>query len=167
MVTSRQSVLVIPLVFLFGIAAAFLIFSAYGSGFQVRAETTGTASPRVDHILLNVSNMEASIAFYRDMIGLRLKSPGSSFSILEAGNLGVYLSTSPRSWQKPLSKEERLGVGMYPHFEIEDVPGLVDRLKKAGYKIVQEAQAHSWGTEAFAADPDGYVWALFSPPKKR
>ncbi len=54
--------------------------------------------PRVDHILLNVSDMEASIVFYRDMIGLRLKSLGSGFSVLEAGNLGICLTTSTRAW---------------------------------------------------------------------
>ncbi len=123
--------------------------------------------PRVDHILFNVSGMQASIAFYRDMIGLRVKSLGSRFSVLEAGNLGFYLSTSRRSWEQQQGKDAHLGLGMYPHFEVENVQGFVDQLKKAGYKIVQEAQVHDWGTEAFVADPDGYTWALFSWRKKQ
>ncbi len=100
------------------------------------------------------------------MIGLRVKSLGSGFSVLEAENLGIYLSTSRRSWEPGQGKDVHLGLGMYPHFEIDDVKRLVDRLKKAGYKIIQEAQTHNWGTEAFVADPDGYTWALFSWPKE-
>jgi uncharacterized glyoxalase superfamily protein PhnB len=49
---------------------------------------------------------------------------------------------------------------MYPHWEMADVEALVARLKAAGYRIVQEPEQHSFGTEAFVADPDGYVWAL-------
>jgi catechol-2,3-dioxygenase len=30
--------------------------------------------PKIDHILLEVTNLKASIAFYRDFLGLRLKS---------------------------------------------------------------------------------------------
>jgi len=46
---------------------------------------------------------------------------------------------------------------MYPHFEVTNVQETAERLRKAGYKIVQEPREYSWGTEAFAADPDGYI----------
>ena len=52
---------------------------------------------------------------------------------------------------------------MYPHFEVDNVEALAARLKAHGYTIVQEPQQHSFGTEAFVADPDGYVWALVGP----
>jgi hypothetical protein len=40
------------------------------------------------------------------------------------------------------------------------VQDAVARLARAGYKIVAPAKDYSYGTEAFVADPDGYVWAL-------
>jgi uncharacterized glyoxalase superfamily protein PhnB len=43
---------------------------------------------------------------------------------------------------------------------VDDVEALVARLKAAGCTIVQEPKRHTFGTEAFVADPDGYVWAL-------
>jgi hypothetical protein len=30
---------------------------------------------------------------------------------------------------------------------------------------VQEPCKYNWGTEAFLADPNGYVWALVNSPK--
>ncbi|MGB6068210.1 MAG: VOC family protein [Desulfomonilaceae bacterium] len=153
-------------VFSVAVVLGLLLFGTHGAQSQTQVPTTVSAPPRVDHILLTVSDMKASVTFYRDMIGLRAKSLSPGFSILEAENLGVYLTTSRRSWEPQQGKGEHLGLGMYPHFEVGNVKALVDRLKKAGYKIVQEAQVHDWGTEAFVADPDGYTWALFSWRKK-
>jgi predicted enzyme related to lactoylglutathione lyase len=138
-----------------------------GSVTAIAAETENSrpVPPGVHHILLEVSNMQASVRFYKDVIGLQPKSIGDSFSTLEATNIGVYLSTSPWGWKSPRGKDERLGLGMYPHFEAVDVQRTVDRIKKAGYKIVQEPKKYGWGTEAFVADPDGYTWALISLPK--
>ncbi len=54
---------------------------------------------------------------------------------------------------------------MYPHFAVSDAAAIVDRARQAGYRIVQEPKKYGWGTEAFIADPDGYIWAFVSPPK--
>jgi predicted lactoylglutathione lyase len=42
---------------------------------------------------------------------------------------------------------------------------MVEKARKAGYRIVQEPRKYDFGTEAFIADPDGYTWAFVSPPK--
>jgi catechol 2,3-dioxygenase-like lactoylglutathione lyase family enzyme len=118
--------------------------------------------PRVDHILLEVADMQASLAFYRDQMGLRPKSLNAGFSTLEGADVDVYLSSSRWDWEAPRGKDERQGLGMYPHFEMPSVTEAVDRLRKAGFKIVQEPRKYDWGTEAFVADPDGYTWALVS-----
>ena len=50
--------------------------------FTVLGEDTKSPSaaiPKIDHILLEVSNLNASIAFYRDFLGLRLKSQSDWF----------------------------------------------------------------------------------------
>ncbi len=130
-------------------------------------ENARAIPPGIHHILLEVSHMRASLKFYRDVMGLRPKSIGDSFSILEAANVGIYLSTSPWGWKAPRGKNERLGLGMYPHLEVADVQKTVDRIKAAGYRIVQEPKKYGWGTEAFVADPDGYTWALISLRKQQ
>ena len=121
--------------------------------------------PRVDHILLEVSNMQASLAFYHDLLGFEPKSLADHFSTLQGANVDIYLSTYPWDWKPPQGKDERLGLGMYPHFEVANVHETVARAKGAGHKIAQEPREYDWGTEAFISDPDGYTWALVNLKK--
>lgn len=109
--------------------------------------------------------MERSVRFYRDGMGLVVRSRSGQFATLDAANLGVYLWTRRWDWEAPRQPRERQGLGMYPHFEVADVAGTVERLRQAGYQIVQPARHYSWGTEAFVADPDGYTWALVTMGK--
>ena len=78
------------------------------------------APPDVHHILLEVRDMKASIAFYHDVLGLRIKMQKDDFTILEAGNMGVFLSTGHWDWDQPRPKDARPGWGMYPHFAVTD-----------------------------------------------
>lgn len=116
--------------------------------------------PKVDHILLEVADLEKSIAFYHDFLGLQIKSQHKSFVVLQSGNVGVFLSSTHWDWDEKRPANSRPGWGMYPHFSVGDVAAAVERARKAGYRIAQEPRHYLWGTEAFVADPDGYVWAL-------
>jgi lactoylglutathione lyase len=144
---------------------AICIFVAPISVFGEDTKSPASVAPKVDHILLEVSNLTASIAFYRDFLGLRLKSQSKDFVTLESDNVGVFLWSSRWDWEKPRSNGERQGLGMYPHFDVSDAAAIVDRARQAGYRIVQEPRKYGWGTEAFIADPDGHTWAFVSPPE--
>ena len=134
------------------------------SGTAARSNTVSTPpGPRVHHILLEVKDLKRSIAFYRDQFGLKLKSSSGSFAILEAANIGIYLWSERWDWEKPRAPGERQGLGMYPHLEFTDVVAAVERLRQAGCTVVMEPRKFSHGTEAFVADPDGYVWSLITP----
>lgn len=54
------------------------------------------------------------------------------------------------------------GSACTPHFKVANAGAIVERARRAGYKIVQEPRKYPWGTEAFIADPDGYIWAIIS-----
>jgi catechol 2,3-dioxygenase-like lactoylglutathione lyase family enzyme len=135
--------------------------SVLGAG----TESPVDAAPKVDHILLEVSNLDASIAFYRDILGLRLKSRTRDFVMLESDNVGIFLWNARWDWEKSRFNGERQGLGMYPHLSVGDAATVVERARQAGYRIIQEPRKYNWGTEAFIADPDGYTWAFVSPPK--
>jgi lactoylglutathione lyase len=133
--------------------------------FGADIESPVEAPPKVDHILLEVSNLDASIAFYRDILGLQLKSRSHDFVMLQSDNVGIFLWSGRWDWEKPRSNDERQGLGIYPHFSVGDAATVVERARQAGYRILQEPRKYNWGTEAFIADPDGYALALVSPPK--
>jgi catechol 2,3-dioxygenase-like lactoylglutathione lyase family enzyme len=121
--------------------------------------------PKIDHILLEVADMNKSIAFYHDLLGLEIKSHNRIFAMLQSGNVGVFLSSTHWSWDEKRPATARPGWGMYPHLAVVDVVQTIERARKAGYRIAQEPRKYNWGTEAFVADPDGYVWALVNSPK--
>ena len=109
-----------------------------------------------------MKNLDRSIAFYRDQLGLTVKKRSGDFVTLESANVGVYLWSKRWKWSPSPPKEGRSPQGMYPHFVIPDVKGTMERLRQAGYRIVAEAKDYDYGTEGFVADPDGFVWALIS-----
>src|SRR5438105_15668722 len=82
-----------------------------------KSETVRSA-PRVDHILLEVKDLDQSIKFYRDELGLTQKSRSGDFVILEAANVGVFLWTKHWEWSPPPPQGLRPPQGMYPHFVI-------------------------------------------------
>ena len=88
-----------------------------------------TAPPMVNHILLEVKDMKASIIFYHDILGLRIKTQKDDFTILEAGNMGIFLSTGHWDWDQPRPKEARPGWGMYPHFAVTDAIQTIEKGK--------------------------------------
>jgi hypothetical protein len=73
---------------------AIYVFLAPITVFGEEPKSQVPATPKIDHILLEVSNLTASIAFYRDFLGLRLKSQSDWFVMLESDNVGVFLRNS-------------------------------------------------------------------------
>ena len=131
--------------------------------------TTGTAPqartgspPAVHHILIEVSDFGKAIQFYQGGLGFAVMSNDGGFATLKGKTVDIYLSVGHHAWEKARSPAQQPGQGMYPHVLTDDVPALVAKLKAAGYRIVDEPRTYSWGAEAFAADPDGYVWAIVS-----
>ncbi len=139
----------------------FVLLSA-GCGHKAKMTNSQSALPAVDHILLEVKDLDRSVKFYHDELGLEIKSRSGDFVMLEAANIGIYLWSKHWKWSPPLSETGRPPQGMYPHFVFPDVKGLVERLQRDGYQIVARPKHHFYGTEAFVADPDGYIWALIS-----
>jgi lactoylglutathione lyase len=116
----------------------------------------------VHHILLTVKDLDASLHFYRDILGLTLEKQYKSFVMLNAGTFGIYLSTKPWSFDK---QEAAKGAGIFPHFEVENMEALVTHLKDKKITILQEPKSYSWGKEFFALDPDGYQWSFIELPQ--
>jgi catechol 2,3-dioxygenase-like lactoylglutathione lyase family enzyme len=132
--------------------------------------------PRLAVITLAVDDLERSLRFYRDGLGLR--TPGiigqefehgkAVFFELEGGLLLALYGREDLAWdaQAPVSKpsptEFSLGHNVNSREEVDRV---MDEAQRAGAPIVKPAQEAFWGGYAgYFADPDGHLWEVVYNP---
>jgi uncharacterized protein len=128
--------------------------------------------PRITVITLGVDDLERSLAFYRD--GLGLKTDGIVGEEFEYGAVaffdlanGVKLALWPRksiahdtglSHQSPSPTEFTLGHNLNSKQEVDEV---MAQAKKAGANIVKPAQDTFWGGySGYFQDLDGHLWEV-------
>ncbi len=134
---------------------------------NLQAQPQAEAAPLVngvDHILLTVSDLDRSLQFYRDVLGLTVAHKSRHFVWLKAGDFGVAISDKPWSFEK---RGDPKGVGMIPHLTVRNMDAAAARLKENNTPWLREPKDEGWGIEAFEADPDGYQWAFVAQSRQR
>lgn len=105
-------------------------------------------------IVLVVKDMERSVAFYRDIVGLKLEMQEPYWSSLSAGNITLGLHPeSPHAKAAP-------GMGCSFGFEVSDIQKVVGELKAKGVAVPLEPRDEGFGWLAIFNDPDGYAVQL-------
>lgn len=125
---------------------------------------------RLLHTMLRVGNLEASVKFYTEVLGMSLLRqkdyPEGRFTLAflgygdEAHNTALELTYN---WD---TDHYDLGNGFgHLAIEVDDVYEAAERIRKAGGKIIREPGPMNAGTTllAFVADPDGYEIELLQP----
>ena len=158
-----------------------------GTGYEVLAwnpETTGSGVnlepppargagrlTQLQRISVVVRDQEASLTWYRDVLGLtvRRNDPETGYVELALGRGTVALSlVAPReTWGEPYYTEAqaRIGARTGIAFETDSVSALELRLRNAGARVTQPPQAEPWGGVAMRfVDPDGNEFLAFSRP---
>ena len=125
---------------------------------------------RILHTMLRVGDLDRSIAFYTDVLGMQLLRqkdyPDGKFTL-------AFLGYGPESQQAAIELTynwdvENYDVGSgFGHIalEVDDVYQACDQIKSKGGEIVREAGPMNAGTTicAFVKDPDGYQIELLGP----
>lgn len=132
--------------------------------------------PRITVLTLGVDDLERSLAFYRDGLGLPTKGVvgrefehgAVAFFDLQSGvQLAIWsrddlahdsgLRKSPRS-----STEFSIGHNVRSEREVD---AIMQQAERAGAQVVKRAQKTFWGGYAgYFADPDGHLWeVVFNP----
>ena len=118
---------------------------------------------RILHTMLRVGDLERSLRFYTEVLGMRLLRrhdyPDGRFTLAFVG-YGAESDTAvlelTHNWD---TAAYELGNG-YGHvaLEVEDAAGACAAIKARGGKVVREAGPMKHGTTviAFVEDPDGY-----------
>ena len=128
--------------------------------------------PRIKVITLGVSDLEKSLAFYRD--GLGLPTQGIIGTEFEEGavvffdmNDDLILALYPKS---ALAKDARVSAGPPNPAEFSighivrskrEVDALMEEAERAGAKITDPAHDRFWGGySGYFQDPDGHLWEI-------
>ncbi|MEX0685540.1 MAG: VOC family protein [Balneolales bacterium] len=126
--------------------------------------------PRISVITIGVTDLERSLRFYRDGLGLPTKGiigkefehGAVAFFDLQHGlKLGIWLRESISNdtglaLNSPSPTEFTLGHNVFSRQEVDKV---MEQAKKAGAKIVKEAHDTFWGGYAgYFQDPDQHLW---------
>jgi lactoylglutathione lyase len=116
---------------------------------------------RVGYVILFVGDLERSIAFYRDVVGLQFRlrgdgyaefaTEGTRFGLYERGRLPELIGREPTV----------SGPGGEVVFLVEDVDAEAERLQAAGAAILSGPVDRAWGHRTLhVEDPDGFVVEL-------
>lgn len=133
--------------------------------------------PRITVLTLGVDDLERSLHFYRD--GLGLKTKGIIGTEFEYGAVaffdldgGLMLAIWPR---KSLALDSTLPLGQTSATELSighnvsskaEVDTVMEEARKAGAVIVKPAQDTFWGGYAgYFQDPDQHLWEIVWNPQ--
>jgi len=112
---------------------------------------------------LIVSNVERSIAFYRDVLGFTVAFtvPDASplvFASVQSGPIEIFLNApEPAVAEYPAFKDQPIGGTLTLFIEIVNIQTAHDALKDR-VRIVMPLEKKWYGVTEFAfADPDGYL----------
>jgi uncharacterized glyoxalase superfamily protein PhnB len=134
--------------------------------------------PRITLLTLGVDDLDESLAFYRD--GLGLPTEGIVGTEFEYGAVaffdlqnGVKLALWPRKslahdLNIPLQSRSATDVSIGHNVASkEEVDAVMEQAKRAGAKIIKPAQETFWGGYAgYFQDPDDHVWEIAWNPEK-
>lgn len=122
---------------------------------------------RLSVIILHVSDLEASLRFYRDLVGLALE-PGVNEPADDpwigghhaelSWREGAYLHFAlfrVRQGRRPTAGAE---LGLH----VGDVYGVHERMVAAGVVVLHEPRKEPWGITARYSDPDGNIVGVTS-----
>jgi len=111
-------------------------------------------------VMLGASDMDKSVAFYRDKLGLQLTSQNADFAFFDAGGTTLALSRAHAQHSSSLIGATEVVFG------VEGVKSEYGKLKKNGVNFVDEPHEVRGGEEWTTSftDPDGHLLSIFGPP---
>jgi catechol 2,3-dioxygenase-like lactoylglutathione lyase family enzyme len=113
---------------------------------------------RLDHVSLNVSDRERSIAWYRDVLGLeQLNQPTADDEPVFLGQPGLQFGLFQAQLQSPAREPESSGL-RHVAVVVDDLDAAQERLRSNGVEFNYED--HGNALSVYFRDPDGHVLEL-------
>ena len=126
-------------------------------------------NPRISMITLGVSDLERSVSFYRDGLGLPLNDGSENIAFFDLN--GTWLSLYGRELLAEDALVSPEGSG-FQGFTLahnvdsdEKVEAVLAEAVAAGAELVKPAQKVAWGGySGYFKDPDGFLWEVAHNP---
>jgi lactoylglutathione lyase len=122
---------------------------------------------RLGYAILFVSDLERSIRFYRDLIGVPFRFSNESYAefATEGAKFGLYARSHLREL---IGRDAPADAIPWPQgevgFFVDDPDAEHDRLARAGVSVLAPPTDRAWGERTLhVADPDGNVVELTRP----
>ncbi len=109
---------------------------------------------KVGSVILLVSNMKESLVFYKDTLGLPVKSQSEDW--IEFFVNGTVLALHPAENKTKL----KTGISMLVGFMVSDLENNVKKLKENKVKFFKEPKEEPFGKHAIIKDPDGHLISI-------
>jgi len=109
---------------------------------------------KVGAVILLVSNMEKSVRFYKDTLGLPVKTKSKDWT--EFFDSNTVLALHPAKKRSNL----KTGPGMLVGFEVSDLDSTVKWLKEKKVKFFKKPKEEPFGKHAIIQDPDGHLISI-------
>jgi lactoylglutathione lyase len=117
---------------------------------------------RVGYVILFVADLERSVAFYRDVVGVPFKLQGDGY--VEFATEGTRFGLYDRNRLGELTGQDATAPGRPGGevvFLVGDVDAEAERLRGAGATILKGPLDRAWGHRTLhVQDPDGFVVEL-------
>ena len=116
---------------------------------------------RIGNIILEVKDLDTSIKFYHEILGMPIKNERQGWVDLgqqSGGTLSLH-PTSITTAQKSSSKENGIIIGL----TVGDLHSAIDELNDSHVEVFRDIQERQAGKNAIILDPDGYLISLFEP----
>jgi len=121
--------------------------------------------PRISIVTLGVEDLERSVRFYRDGLGLPLQPGGEGIAFFDLQ--GTRLALYPRvalaeDAMVPADGSGFSGVTLAHNVRSKEAAdALLAPAVEAGARLIKEAQDVFWGGySGYFADPDGHLWEV-------
>ena len=119
----------------------------------------------VQDVYFYVQDMRRALAFYRDILGLRVTEEDEHWSALDVGGVRVGLHGTDGKPVPPVPRDAHgAKSGGTLTLRVADMRAEVTRLRRAGVKFLGEVVDEPWGSIVAFEDPDGNVLKLMQPP---
>lgn len=114
---------------------------------------------RLGSVIIAVSNIDKSIQFYHDIIGLPIKDKREHWVELgrDVGTVILHPAT------KPINTGTSIENGIVIGLVVGDIASAVQELKSKKVTIYRNITSHKAGKNCIVLDPDKYMISLFEP----